>query len=148
MSLGTNIYRLRTGRGLSQGDLADALQVSRQSISKWEVGGAVPDLDKLLALSDLFGVSLDDLVRGEVPEEAPDVPTGQPEPEAEASASTPDTEEAASGEGGSSTGRIVIICILVFLGLMIVGPTIAPLLGFGLPFILIGLVCMLVAMRK
>ena len=47
MTLGQNICRLRTERGLSQGDLADALDVSRQSISKWETGASVPELDKL-----------------------------------------------------------------------------------------------------
>lgn len=38
MQLGETIYRLRTQRGMSQGDLADALEVSRQSVSKWETG--------------------------------------------------------------------------------------------------------------
>ena len=48
MTLGQNICRLRTERGLSQGDLADALDVSRQSISKWETDASVPELEKLL----------------------------------------------------------------------------------------------------
>lgn len=69
MKLGENIYRLRMGRNLSQGDLADLLDVSRQSVSKWENGVAVPDLDKLLKLSILFGVTLDDLVNGASEEE-------------------------------------------------------------------------------
>ena len=62
MDLSGTIYRLRTERNLSQGDLAEALGVSRQSVSKWETGGSVPDLDKLVKLSQLFGVSLDELV--------------------------------------------------------------------------------------
>ena len=66
MSLGENINRLRTGKNMSQGDLAEELEVSRQSISKWETDGAVPELDKLVRLSELFGVSLDELVMGEV----------------------------------------------------------------------------------
>lgn len=65
MNLGENISRLRAARGMSQGDLAEALDVSRQSISKWETGGAVPELDKLMKLSALFGVTLDELVTGE-----------------------------------------------------------------------------------
>lgn len=64
MSLGENIYRLRSEKGMSQSELAEALNVSRQSISKWETDGSVPELDKLLSLSDLFGVSLDELVKG------------------------------------------------------------------------------------
>ena len=65
MSLGNNIHRLRTKLNMSQGDLAEALGVSRQSISKRETDGAVPELDKLVKLSNIFGVTLDELVHGE-----------------------------------------------------------------------------------
>ena len=46
---------------MSQGDLADRLEVSRQSVSKWETGQSVPDLDKIIKLADLFGVTVDEL---------------------------------------------------------------------------------------
>lgn len=75
MRLAETIYYLRTQKGMSQGDLADALEVSRQSVSKWETGGATPDLDKLVKMSALFGVTLDELVTGEHAQE-----TTQPEP--------------------------------------------------------------------
>ncbi|MDD4570688.1 MAG: helix-turn-helix transcriptional regulator [Tepidanaerobacteraceae bacterium] len=52
---------LRTEHRLSQGDLAEKMGVSRQSVSKWETGSSVFDLDKLVALSELFDVSLDTL---------------------------------------------------------------------------------------
>ena len=65
MSLGETIYRLRAEKNLSQGDLAEMLDVSRQSISKWENNSAIPDLEKIVKLSDIFGVSLDILVKGE-----------------------------------------------------------------------------------
>jgi len=69
MTLAEKILKLRTARNLSQGDLAEALEVSRQSVSKWETGQSVPDLDKIIKLADLFGVSVDELVReGERPE--------------------------------------------------------------------------------
>lgn len=77
MNVGENICRLRTGKGMSQGDLADALGVSRQSISKWETGGAVPELEKLVKLSVLFGVTLDELVTGTKPERLPETPPVQ-----------------------------------------------------------------------
>lgn len=64
MSLGERIYKLRTEKNLSQGDLAERLEVSRQSISKWENNNAVPDLEKIIALSEIFEVSLDELVKG------------------------------------------------------------------------------------
>lgn len=67
MNLGETIYRLRTERNMSQGDLADALEVSRQSVSKWENGNATPDLEKLIKMSELFGITLDELVGRDVP---------------------------------------------------------------------------------
>lgn len=68
MNLGEQIYNLRTERGMSQGDLADALEVSRQSVSKWETNTSVPELDKLVKMGVLFGVTLDELVTGKAPE--------------------------------------------------------------------------------
>ena len=62
MELGKRIYSYRTKRNMSQGDLADALNVSRQSVSKWENGNATPDLEKLIKMSELFGITLDELV--------------------------------------------------------------------------------------
>jgi len=75
MTLGENIVRLRTQKNWSQGDLADALDISRQSVSKWETDASIPELDKLLKLSELFGVTLDELVRGE---DAPKAETAVP----------------------------------------------------------------------
>lgn len=57
MTLGANIARLRTQKNWSQGDLADALDISRQSVSKWETDTSIPELDKLLKLAELFGVT-------------------------------------------------------------------------------------------
>ena len=68
MNLGENIYRFRTERNMSQGALADALEVSRQSVSKWENNSATPELDKLVKMSELFGITLDELVHGRAPE--------------------------------------------------------------------------------
>lgn len=73
MTLAEKIAALRGERKLSQGDLAEKLDVSRQSVSKWETGQAVPELDKIIRLADVFGVSVDELVRdGDKPQpEAP-----------------------------------------------------------------------------
>lgn len=65
MTLGEKIYRLRTERNLSQGDLSEKLDVSRQSISKWENGAATPDLDKIIKLSEVFGITIDELVKSD-----------------------------------------------------------------------------------
>ena len=80
MSLAENIYRYRTERNMSQLDLADALEVSRQSVSKWETGAAVPELDKLIKMAKLFGMTLDELVSGEAPA-TKEVPVREEPPE-------------------------------------------------------------------
>lgn len=63
MSLAEKIALLRSEHNMSQGDLAEQMNVSRQSISKWETGASIPDLDKLIILSDLFGVTIDELAK-------------------------------------------------------------------------------------
>lgn len=68
MTLGQKIFELRNKQKMSQGDLAEKLNVSRQSISKWETDASVPELDKLIMLSDLFNITMDELVRDELPE--------------------------------------------------------------------------------
>ena len=68
--LSETIRSLRRQRGLSQEELAEALDVSRQAISKWENGAAVPDLDKLQALASYFGITLDELT-GSTPPSPP-----------------------------------------------------------------------------
>lgn len=70
MALPEKLYTLRKKSGLSQEQLAEALNVSRQAISKWEGGSATPESDKLLALSNYFGVSLDYLLKDGTPDAA------------------------------------------------------------------------------
>lgn len=65
MNIGEKIYALRREKNLSQGDLADMLEVSRQSVSKWENNTAVPDLQKIIKLSEIFEISVDELIKGE-----------------------------------------------------------------------------------
>lgn len=79
MRLGENIYRLRKSKNMSQDDLAAALEVSRQSVSKWENDSAVPELDKLMKMAQLFDVSLDSLVGMQQPEQ-PRSPAPKEEP--------------------------------------------------------------------
>lgn len=67
MEFNNRLYELRKQRGLSQEELANKLNVSRQTISKWEVGDSTPDMEKLIAIGDLFHISLDELVSGKAP---------------------------------------------------------------------------------
>ena len=73
MDFNNRLYQLRKQKGLSQEELANRLNVSRQTVSKWEVGDSTPDMEKLVAISDLFDVSLDKLVLGK--DDEPQTPT-------------------------------------------------------------------------
>lgn len=69
MLLGQRIKEERENHNWTQEELADTLNISRQAISKWELGTAYPDVERLVQMSDLFQVSLDSLVKGtEAPE--------------------------------------------------------------------------------
>ena len=67
MNLGEKIALMRTSLQLSQEQLAERLQVSRQSVSKWESGKNAPDLSTVLKLAELFNITTDDLLRDEIP---------------------------------------------------------------------------------
>ena len=66
MELGAQIKRYRTELGLSQDMLAEKIYASRQSVSNWETGKTYPDIRSLLLLSELFSISLDQLVKGDI----------------------------------------------------------------------------------
>lgn len=65
MGINEKLAELRKAKGLTQKELAETLHVSRQAISRWEVGTAAPSLDNLVRLSEIYGVSLDELAHGE-----------------------------------------------------------------------------------
>lgn len=66
MSLGENLQFLRKRDNITQEQLAEALEVSRQSVSKWESDASYPEMDKLLQLADFFHCSLDDMIKQDV----------------------------------------------------------------------------------
>ena len=112
MTLGERITALRCAHGLSQGDLAEKLNVSRQSISKWETNTSVPELGKLIQLSELFQVSIDDLVKGD------------PSPAAVPSLSVQTTNSTQRIIGFIILGIGLLCCVLAFGfggGLLVVG---------------------------
>ncbi len=90
MILADKIIALRKKNGWSQEQLASELGISRQSVSKWESGMSIPDLDKVIKLSALFGVSTDYLLKDELETETPSE-TKDPE---ESGQRTVDAEEA------------------------------------------------------
>ena len=143
MTLGQNICRLRTERGLSQGDLADALGVSRQSISKWETDASIPELEKLLRLSELFHITLDELVKG--PDGSVETPPPAPEPPtAEAPAQDPEAELLRALDRGvnRTVGWVLLgFGALLTLLLAMLGDGLAGLL-LASPLFLCGVICL------
>lgn len=78
MTTGTKIAALRRRAGYSQEQLAELLEVSRQSVSKWESDLAYPETDKLIKLGELFQCSMDYLLKEDVAEESPTVSSAKP----------------------------------------------------------------------
>lgn len=70
MSLADKLQQLRKQKNISQEELAQMLEVSRQSVSKWESGQSVPEIDKIVRLSDIFDVTTDYLLKDSYDEQA------------------------------------------------------------------------------
>ena len=66
MNLGEKIKECRKQAGFSQEPLAERINVSRQAITKWETNKGIPDIANLIAISDEFGLSLDELIKDDV----------------------------------------------------------------------------------
>ena len=66
MILAEKIMELRKKKGWSQEQLGERLEISRQSVSKWESGASIPDLDKIVKMSHIFSVSTDYLLKDEL----------------------------------------------------------------------------------
>ena len=64
MNMADRIQYLRKTKGISQEALADKVGVSRQAVSKWESEQSIPDLEKIIIMSDLFGVTTDYILKG------------------------------------------------------------------------------------
>lgn len=131
MNLGETIYKLRTEKQLSQGELAEMLEVSRQSISKWENNSAVPELDKLIRLSEIFDVSLDELVKDE--EKTKEIPT---------EVRTEAVYEKPAGFPPRKIAGTILLCMafLVTILLFMAGGGLAGLI-FASPFLVCGIIC-------
>ena len=69
IAVGKTIAKLRMNKNMTQQQLASALSVSHQAVSKWETGAALPDVQTLMALTRLFGITMEQLLDGEVPED-------------------------------------------------------------------------------
>ena len=64
MNIGEKLYELRKGKNLSQEEVAEKLNVTRQTVSKWETNQSSPDFDKILPICELFEISTEELITG------------------------------------------------------------------------------------
>ena len=98
MKLSEKIVSLRKARNMSQEELAENLGVSRQAVSRWEVGSALPDASNILQLSKLFGVSADYLLNDDYKGESP----------------TPIKSKSVNSIAGTFVKKIIALCVAAF----------------------------------
>ena len=98
MKLSEKIVNLRKARNMSQEELAEQLGVSRQAVSRWEVGSALPDASNILQLSKLFGVSADYLLNDDYKGESP----------------APIESKSVSSIAGTFVKKIIALCVAGF----------------------------------
>lgn len=141
MNLGEIIYIHRKEKGFSQDELAELLGVSRQSISKWENNNAVPELEKLVSMSEIFGISLDEMVNGEKKKTNPEI-------QSEFSENASLSSKKSSGIEGRKIIGTILLCTggLIFFILMAFGYPISGLI-FASPFFMCGAICMIFRKR-
>lgn len=150
MILAEKIAALRKKNGWSQEDLAMELNVSRQSVSKWESAASIPDLDKILQLSRIFGVSTDYLLKDDAPEApSPDAYTPDETPAVtldQANAFLRANARAAWKIAGGTVACILSPILLILLGGLADRGTIPENLAAGLGVaVLLAMVCGAVA---
>lgn len=113
--LSEKIRTLRRKSGMSQEELAEKLNVSRQAVSKWELGAAVPSPDKLVDISDLFDVTLDWLMREDFSEGSADKEREIPNVESEPPKTTERDVKLRRALGGSLLAIGIAAAVLVIL---------------------------------
>lgn len=118
MKLQEKLHRLREENGISQINLAEKLEVSRQTISRWEAGTSVPATENLMRLSVLYGVPLDEWVKEDW------TPSSRPKSMDTGEDWTPQEEAVAEGtesKRGRRKKRALLIALLLAAGLIVGG---------------------------
>lgn len=122
MELRERLARLRKERGLTQAALAESLRVSRQAVSRWEVGTSIPTSDNLIALSGLYGISVDELIGKRETETADPAQgdilmTAEPEPP-KAAANRPWLKKAVMVAAALLVALMAVFCVYSILHLV------------------------------
>lgn len=113
MNFGEKLFELRKEKNLSQEEVADRLNVSRQSVSKWETNQSVPDFDKIIPLCELFGIGAEELLTGKKPAVEENSEKGERLP-------TREEIRRKSAEVVSSSVLIYIVAVAVFIVALVV----------------------------
>ncbi len=142
MNIGEKIYLLRTTANMSQGDLAEQLNVSRQSVSKWENNNSTPDIEKLILIADVFGITVDELVKSDTTENTVNADSEKTFTHEQSSITETKSINKPSKSPKNRIHAIILLGlgITVLIGFFIFGLGIAGLI-FSLPFFLCSLVC-------
>ena len=142
MNIGERIYNLRTQADMSQGDLAEKLNVSRQSVSKWENNNSTPEIEKLVLIAEVFGITVDELVKNEtfpISQENNQSNDEKPSQEEAISQTTPHIPT--KSPKNIKTAKILLgVGIAVAFGFFIFGLGLTGLI-FALPFLICSLIC-------
>ena len=126
MSLGERLIELRKGKHLSQEEVADKLNVTRQTISKWELDQSTPDFDKIKPLCDLYEISTDELING-IKKESNNIDSKDDE-----------VFKARKRASGIATGVLLYFLAVVWIMISVAGFGYNPIIAAGIFLILCG----------
>ena len=132
MSFADNLQYLRKKNKITQEELAEELNLSRQSVSKWETGEAYPETDKLIALCDIFGVTLDELLRGDLTKEVENEEVNEVKEEDEKPTCCECDRASCNGCHGDVHSKRTMIGAVISSSVMLVCAIIYLCLGFAL----------------
>lgn len=121
MKLEERLRDLRQAAGLSQADIAERMDVSRQAVSRWETGAGTPSMENLIELSRLYGVTMDELVHGGIAAEEEQVLPEQPE-----TAEPPRQAERRPGGRKIAVWAAAVLCLLALAAGICIGYIAAP----------------------
>lgn len=144
MNIGERIYNLRTEADMSQSDLAEKLNVSRQSVSKWENNNSTPDIEKLVLIANVFGITVDELVKDDA--SSANLTDNENKAEAthpEEAINQPITAASAKPQKNIKAAKILLgLGIAIVFGFFIFGLGLTGLI-FAIPFLTCSLICYL-----
>lgn len=118
-SVGERLLLLRNQKDMTQEGLAEYLDVSRQSVSKWELNKTLPDVDKLIQLSELYGVSIDYLVKGTVSEKFEMIEDSEKEEDKEEDGISRE-KEAGERDLEYTAKKVIFLIAMLFSGVLFV----------------------------